>query len=171
MNEQFFFIFILAPHRFKVWSCVSHAVPWNAPDFLLNCPRWECEIAVVFCPVMDCHFIKSVFLRSWDRSRIHWIHLLRILATLTPGYDDGFFFFFGAKTDSLPKLLINIYTEFGDFPSDNPPPSFFTSLCKLRERQDTLPLEEARARFSVCCHLSSAAKRDQQSSAHKSIFF
>lgn len=40
-----------------------------------------------------------------------------------------------------------------------------------REREAEPVLgEKASARFSVCCHLSCAAKRDQQSSAHRSIF-
>ena len=44
---------------------------------------------------------------------------------------------------------------------------------KERERErEAEPVlgEKASARFSVCCHLSCAAKRDQQSSAHRSIF-
>lgn len=38
------------------------------------------------------------------------------------------------------------------------------------EEEEAVLGEEASARFSVCCHLSCVAKRDQQSSAHRSIF-
>lgn len=87
--------------------------------------------------------------------------------------------------DSPPSCHLHIYSRLERVPTrPDPSPTRQTTFFRpsaafasstwvqhrLLQRRDALSLEKTRARFSVCCHLSSPAKRDQQSSAHKSIF-